>query len=194
MNTCPPMARIRKREDKLRIMATSYFQAANYSRLQEWTKSAELLDKFFENYPDPKSNVYYPFALFDRANCYYAESEYEPALEKVTRVETQFPGVSVMEQNLALKGNILEGLKKPEEAEKYYLMALDLAEQKKNDLVAGSVSSTSPQSSVRPRLVKRKIHALPKLFHIIISSGKSMETNHPSKPRSRSPESRGCVR
>ena len=108
----------KKEGDKLRIMATSYFQAANYSRLQEWTKSAELLDKFFENYPDPKSNVYYPFALFDRANCYYAESEYEPALEKVTRVETQFPGVSVMEQNLALKGNILEGLKKPEEAEK----------------------------------------------------------------------------
>ena len=127
----------KKEGDKLRIMATSYFQAANYSRLQEWTKSAELLDKFFENYPDPKSNVYYPFALFDRANCYYAESEYEPALEKVTRVETQFPGVSVMEQNLALKGNILEGLKKPEEAEKYYLMALELAEQKKNDLVSG---------------------------------------------------------
>ena len=55
----------------------------------------------------------------------------------MTRVETQFPGVSVMEQNLALKGNILEGLKKPEEAEKYYLMALELAEQKKNDLVSG---------------------------------------------------------
>ncbi len=54
----------KKEGDKLRIMATSYFQAANYSRLQEWTKSAELLDKFFENYPDPKSNVYYPFALF----------------------------------------------------------------------------------------------------------------------------------
>jgi tetratricopeptide (TPR) repeat protein len=42
-----------------------------------------------------------------------------------------------MEQNLALKGNILEGLKKPEESEKYYLMALELAEQKRNDLVSG---------------------------------------------------------
>ncbi len=126
-----------EKTDKLRVMAATYFQAANYSRLQEWTLSADLLDKFFVKYPDPKSNVYYPFALFDRANCYYAESDYEPALEKVTRVETEFPGVSVMEQNLALKGNILEGLKKPEEAEQYYLRALELAESKKNDLVAG---------------------------------------------------------
>lgn len=123
--------------DKLRVQAATYFKAANYSRLQEWTKSASLLDEFLKRYPDPKSNVYFPFALFDRANCYYAESEYDPALEKVTQVETQFPGVSVMEQNLALKGNILEGLKKPEEAEEYYLKALALAEQKKNDMVAG---------------------------------------------------------
>lgn len=123
--------------DGTRLLAATYFQAANLSRLQEWTRSADLLDKFFAKYPDPKTNVYYPFALFDRANCYYAEEEYEPALEKVTRVETEFPGVSVMEQNLALKGNILEALQKPAEAEKYYLMALELAEQKGSDLTAG---------------------------------------------------------
>jgi len=123
--------------DKLRIQAGSYFQAANYSRLQEWSRSAALLDAFLEEYPEPKSNLYYPFALFDRANCHYAENELEPAFKKVTRVETEFPGVSVMEQTLALKGNILEGLKKLEEAEEYYLKALALAEQKKNDLVAG---------------------------------------------------------
>ncbi|MFT6862057.1 MAG: tetratricopeptide (TPR) repeat protein [Akkermansiaceae bacterium] len=126
-----------KDADKLRVQAASYFKAANYSRLQEWTESAKLLDAFFERYPDPKTNVYFPFALFDRANCYYAESEYDPALAKVTQIETDFPGVSVMEQNLALKGNILEGLKKPEEAEQYYLKALALAEQKKNDMVSG---------------------------------------------------------
>jgi tetratricopeptide (TPR) repeat protein len=123
--------------DKLRIQAGSYFQAANYSRLQEWSRSAALLDAFLEEYPEPKNNLYYPFALFDRANCHYAENELEPAFTKVTRVETEFPGVSVMEQTLALKGNILEGLKKMEEAEEYYLKALALAEQKKNDLVAG---------------------------------------------------------
>lgn len=123
--------------DTTRLQAATYFQAANLSRLQEWTRSADLLDKFFAKYPDPKTNVYYPFALYDRANCYYAEEDYDPALEKVTRVETEFPGVSVMEQNLALKGNILEALNKPEEAEKYYLMALELAEKKDNDLTAG---------------------------------------------------------
>jgi tetratricopeptide (TPR) repeat protein len=126
-----------EKTDGTRLLAATYFQAANLSRLQEWTRSADLLDKFFVKYPDPNTNVYYPFALFDRANCYYAEEEYGPALEKVTQVETDFPGVSVMEQNLALKGNILEQVAKPEEAEKYYLMALELAEQKKSDLTAG---------------------------------------------------------
>lgn len=126
-----------KDADKLRVQAASYFHAANYSRLQEWTKSAGLLDAFLKEYPDPKTNLYFPFALFDRANCHYAENELEDAYTQVTRVETEFPGVSVMEQALALKGNVLEGLKKPAEAEEYYLKALALSEQKKNDLVSG---------------------------------------------------------
>lgn len=126
-----------KDSDKLRVQAASYFHAANYSRLQEWTKSAGLLDAFLKEYPEPKSNLYYPFALFDRANCFYAENQYEEALAYTTRVETEFPGVSVMEQNLALKGNVLEGVKKPEEAEQYYLKALALSEKKNNDLVSG---------------------------------------------------------
>jgi len=123
--------------DKTRIQAALYFQAANYSRLQEWTKSAGLLDAFLAKYPDPKSNLYLPFALYDRANCYYAESENEPALANVTRIEEEFPGVAIMESNFALKGNILESLNKPAEAEEYYKKALELAETKKNDLVAG---------------------------------------------------------
>lgn len=122
--------------DKTRIQAGSYFQAANLSRLQEWTRSASLLDRFFSEYPDPKTNPYFPFALYDRANCHYAENELDEALEKVTRIETEFSGVSVMESNLALKGNILEGLSRTEEAEQYYLKALELAQAKKNDLVA----------------------------------------------------------
>lgn len=126
-----------KDADKTRMQAALYFQAANYSRLQEWTRSAGLLDAFFKKYPDPKTNIYMPFALYDRANCHYAESENEEALEKVNRVESEFAGVSIMESNHALKGNILESLTKPADAEKYYNMALELAETKKNDLVAG---------------------------------------------------------
>lgn len=126
-----------KSADKTRIQAALYFQAANYSRLQEWTKAASLLDSFLKKYPSAQTNIYMPFALYDRANCYYAESENEKALEMVNRVEKEFPGVSIMESNYALKGNILESLTKPADAEKYYKMALELAETKKNDLVAG---------------------------------------------------------
>lgn len=123
--------------DKTRLQAALYFQAANYSRIQEWTKSAQLLDVFFNKYPDPATNPYFPFALYDRANCYYAESQNEKALEFVNRLEKEFPGVAIMESNYALKGNILESLSKPEEAESYYKKTLALAEQKQNDLVAG---------------------------------------------------------
>ncbi len=123
--------------DKTRLQAATYFQAANRSRLQEFKEAGRLLDKFLKKYPEPRSNIYYPFALFDRANCHYSEEEPEPALKLVTRVEEEFPGVSVMESNFALKGNILQTLKRPAEAEEYYIKALDLAERKKNDLVAG---------------------------------------------------------
>lgn len=126
-----------KEKDEIRAQAASYFHAANYSRLQEWSKSASLLDAFLKEYSDSQTNIYFPFALFDRANCHYAEDEPEEALANATRVESEFPDASVMEQNLALKGNILESLKRPEEAEEYYLKALALAEQKGSDLVAG---------------------------------------------------------
>lgn len=76
--------------DNARLIAASYFRAANYSRLQEWTRSASLFDAFLKKYPDPEKNPYLPYALFDRANCHYAESEYDAALEKITRVEKKF--------------------------------------------------------------------------------------------------------
>ena len=125
-----------KEADDTRVQATTYFQAANRSRLQEWTKSATLLDSFLKEYSDPNTNVYYPFALFDRASCHYAEEEFEEAYKAVTTVETDFPGVSVMESNLALKGNICESMERAEEAEEYYLKALALAESKKARQVA----------------------------------------------------------
>ncbi|NIP98428.1 MAG: tetratricopeptide repeat protein, partial [Akkermansiaceae bacterium] len=70
-------------------MAALYFQASNLSRLQYWSAAAELLDKFLTKYPDPGKNVYLPFALYDRANCHFAEDELDPALVKLNRVETE---------------------------------------------------------------------------------------------------------
>ena len=120
-----------------RRQAVLYFQASNLSRLQYFTKSAALLDVFLKKYPQPGSNPYYPFALFDRANCHYAESELEPALVLVSRVENEFPGVEIMEMNFNLKGNILEGTEQADLAEGYYKKALEMAERKQNEMVAG---------------------------------------------------------
>jgi tetratricopeptide (TPR) repeat protein len=116
--------------------AALYFQASNLSRLQFWTKSAKLLDEFFVKYPDPKANVFFPFALYDRANCHYAENEYEPALEKLTRLETEFPNAEVMEMALNLMGNVQQSLKNKEGAEKSYLAALALSEKRETDSVS----------------------------------------------------------
>lgn len=117
--------------------AARYFQASNLSRLQMWEKSAALLDAFFKKYPDPKACIFFPFALYDRANCHYAMDEYPPAVEMLTRLETEFPNAEVLEMAYNLKGNVLQSQKQPEDAEKAYLAALKLAETRGNDNVAG---------------------------------------------------------
>ncbi len=117
--------------------AALYFQASNISRLQFWTKAAKLLDAFFEKHPDPAKNIYYSFGLFDRANCHYAENENAPALEKLNRLEEEFPNVEILDMAFNLKGNVLQSDKNREEAENYYKKALELAERRENRVVAG---------------------------------------------------------
>ena len=112
--------------------AALYFQASNLSRLQFWGKAAKLLDAFFEAYPDASQNVFFPFALFDRANCHYAENEYEPALEKLNQLEKDFPTAEVMDMAYNLKGNVLQTEEKFDEAETCYKKALELAERREN--------------------------------------------------------------
>ena len=117
--------------------AALYFQASNLSRLQFWGKSAKLLDEFFEKHSDPSQNIYFAFALYDRANCHYALDENAAALEKLNRLETEFPNADIMDMALNLKGNVLQAEGDKEEAEKYYIKALALAERRENDIVAG---------------------------------------------------------
>ena len=118
-------------------IAALFFQASNLSRLQFWAKSAKLLDAFLEKYPEADKNIYLPFALYDRANCHYAEDEPEAALEKLDRIEGEFPDVEVIEQTYNLKGNVLQNLGRRGEAEEYYAKALEVAERRGNDIVAG---------------------------------------------------------
>ncbi|MDA0766245.1 MAG: tetratricopeptide repeat protein [Verrucomicrobia bacterium] len=118
-------------------MAALYFQGSNLSRLQYWSKAASLLDAFLTKYPSARENIYLPFALFDRANCHYAEDEMDPALEKLNRLEKEFPTTEIMDMAYNLKGNVLQTLLNFDEAEKYYLKALELAERRENRIVSG---------------------------------------------------------
>lgn len=118
-------------------MAASYFQGSNLSKLQYWSKAAGLLDKFLETYPNPRENAYLPFALFDRASCHFAEEQYTDALDKLNRIETEFPTSAIIDMAFNLKGNILETEGQLDEAEGYYLKALAMAERRENRIVAG---------------------------------------------------------
>jgi len=117
--------------------AALYFQASNLSRLQYWGKAAKLLDAFFKEFPEPGKNPFFSFALYDRANCHYAENEFDPALEKLDRLESEFPNAEVMDMAFDLKGNVLQTQERYDEAETYYNKALALAERRGNRAVAG---------------------------------------------------------
>jgi len=123
------------------IMHSEYFVGSNLTRLQYWGKAAKLLDAFLAKYPDVAKNIYMPNALYDRANCHFSESEYKPALVLLDRLENEFPGSSVIDMAYNMKGNIFESTANYEEAEKYYLQALGVAEKRENKIVAGEALS-----------------------------------------------------
>jgi len=123
--------------ESLFVIPATYFVASNMVRLQFWTKAATLLDAFLTKYPNGDENVFLPFALYDRATCHYAEEQNEEALVKLQRLITEFPNANVLEGAYNLKGNVEQTLKNKEAAEKSYLAALETAEKRRNDLVAG---------------------------------------------------------
>ncbi|BDS05705.1 hypothetical protein NT6N_07450 [Oceaniferula spumae] len=123
------------------IMHSEYFQGSNLTRLQYWEKAAKLLDEFLGKYKDPNTNIYLPNALYDRANCHFSESEYEPAMTLLNRIEEEFPQTIVVDMAYNMKGNIFESTGKRDEAEKYYLLALETAEKRENRIVAGEALS-----------------------------------------------------
>jgi tetratricopeptide (TPR) repeat protein len=116
--------------------AALFFQGSNMAKLQEFVKAAVLLDAFLKEYPDPGKNLYLPFALYDRANCHYAESEYAPALEKLNRLETEFPNTEVLDLAFNLKGNVLLAENKRDEAETYYKKGFELSERRGATMVS----------------------------------------------------------
>lgn len=117
-------------------VSAMYFQAANTSRLQFWGKAGTMLDEFIAKHPDAAKNVFLPFALYDRANCYFAESKYEESMVVLNRIISEFPDSDVIDQTWNLRGNVELSLKNREESEKSHLKALEIAERRKNVGVA----------------------------------------------------------
>ncbi len=128
---------VEKYPESMFAMSASYFQASNVSRLQYWSKAAKLLDAFLDKYKDADNKAYIPLALYDRANAHFAEEENEPAIEKIDRIIKDFVDSPVTDQAYNLKGNVLQTMNNREEAEAAYLKALEIAETRGNDGVAG---------------------------------------------------------
>ncbi|MEP2776974.1 MAG: tetratricopeptide repeat protein [Luteolibacter sp.] len=114
----------------------AYFQASNLTRLQYWAKAGRLLDAFLTNFKEG-ADTYIPLALYDRANVHYAEEEYEPANTILDRLTTEFVDSPVTDQAYNLKGNVNQAENLLEEAEAAYVKALEVAEARGNDGVAG---------------------------------------------------------
>jgi tetratricopeptide (TPR) repeat protein len=128
---------VEKYPESLFAMSAAYFQASNVSRLQFWSKAAKLLDAFLEKYKDDPNKAYIPLALYDRSNAHFAEEENEPALEKTDRIIKEFPDSPVTDQAYNLRGNVLQNLDRRDEAESSYLKAIEIAETRGNDGIAG---------------------------------------------------------
>ncbi|MGJ8676771.1 MAG: tetratricopeptide repeat protein [Akkermansiaceae bacterium] len=118
------------------IMSSLYFQASNALRQQDYAKATQRLNAFIEKYPNAAENSYLPNALYDLAKSYYSDGLYEEAIEKLSRIETEFAGANIIDLVYNLKGNVSEALENYEAAEAAYLMALEKAEAKGRTNVA----------------------------------------------------------
>ncbi len=128
---------VEKYPESMFIQSSEYFQASNTARMQYWAKAAKQLDAFLAKYADSDNQAYTSLALYDRANAHYTEEEPAAALEKLERVISDYPDSPITDQAYNLRGNVLQGEKEPEKAEESYLKALEIAEERGNDGVAG---------------------------------------------------------
>jgi tetratricopeptide (TPR) repeat protein len=116
--------------------AALFFQASNLTRLRQWPDAAVALDRLLAE----ESGAYRPFALYERATCHLAEDQPAAALEKLDRLEKDFPDTEVLDAALALKGRILRGEERPEEAAAAYRKALAAASARRHaDIAAESL-------------------------------------------------------
>ncbi len=118
-------------------IATRFFEASNLSRLEDWEKAGVKLDKFLADFPNAGTNIYIPFALYDRGNVHFAEEEYKEAVAKLDRIEKEFPASAVEDMAYNLRGDVHNAAGERKEAEAYHNKALALAKLKNNTIVSG---------------------------------------------------------
>jgi tetratricopeptide (TPR) repeat protein len=128
---------VEKYKESMFLQAATYFQASNQSRLGNWTKAAGLLDVFLSIHSDPSTNMFMPFALYDRANCHYALEQPEAALDLIARIVREFPTAQNIDQAYILRGNVEESLENFDRAEQAYVSALESAVKLDHPMVAG---------------------------------------------------------
>ena len=119
--------------------ATQYARASNLVALREWTEAAKVLDEFIAKYPEPGGNPYLSTALLDRAECHASLDENGPALEKLARLEKEFPESEAFANAQGLKGELLLRQGQAGEAEAYLVKALDQAEKLGQRGAAGDI-------------------------------------------------------
>jgi tetratricopeptide (TPR) repeat protein len=109
--------------------AMQYLRASNLVELRQWAEAGKLLDDFIAKHPDAAGNPYFAAALLDRAECHASLNENGEALEKLTRLEKEFPGSEVLANAQGLKGELLLRLGQTGEAEESLTKALAQAEK-----------------------------------------------------------------
>jgi tetratricopeptide (TPR) repeat protein len=109
--------------------ATQYLRATNLVQLRQWAEAAKLLDEFTARYPDAAGNPYLAAALLDRAECHASLNENEAAMEKLDRLEKEFPKSEALANAQGLKGELLLRSGQAGEAEKSLEKALEQAEK-----------------------------------------------------------------
>ena len=118
------------------ILHSKYYQASNLTRLQNWNRASELLEKFVTEYDKPEENIYLASAIYDRANCHFSNNENAQALVHLKRIEEEFADSNVIDSALNMRGEIAEADADLATAEESYKKALAAAEAKGNKIVA----------------------------------------------------------
>ncbi len=120
-------------------VAAAYFHGSNYYRLGDYQKAGELLDAFIGKYPNGSENAYLPFALLDRANCFFMTDQNEPALAKCDLLIKDFPECNILDQAHLLRGNILMSMDNLVDAEGAYQQGLRIAERNGSPFCAEAI-------------------------------------------------------